>query len=110
MMVNICGIPHEIIEMDDNFDMDLYFGQIDYKKCEIRINKALPREAKEEALCHEIVHGIFVHLGFDEYSQNEHLVQALGNAIHQSFDIRKKYSITEFAKNLENKKGEHENE
>ena len=32
MRVNICGIQHEIIEMDDNFDLDCHFGQIDYKK------------------------------------------------------------------------------
>ena len=48
MRVNICGIQHEIIERDDNFDIDYHFGQIDYKKNEIRINKALTNGGKKE--------------------------------------------------------------
>lgn len=55
MRVNICGIQHDIIEMDDNFDLDFHFGQIDYKKNEIRINKALTNEGKKEAICHEML-------------------------------------------------------
>lgn len=98
MMVNICGIPHKVIEMDDNFDMDLHFGQIDYKKCEIRINKSLPVKAKYEALCHEMIHGIFVHLGYNDYSNNEQLVQAIGNAIFQSCDIKFQFEESETIK------------
>lgn len=98
MIVNICGIPHKVIEIEDNFDLDVHFGQIDYKKCEIRINKSLSWEGKHEALCHEIIHGIFVHLGFNELSQNEHLVQALGNAIHQSFDVSYQFDKSETIK------------
>ena len=48
----------------------------------------MTQENKNEALCHEMMHGIFVHLGFNDYAQDEHLVQALGNAIFQSFDIK----------------------
>lgn len=88
MTVNICGIPHKVIECEDKFDVDSHFGQIDYKACEIRINKDMAQENKNETLCHEVMHGIFVHLGFNEYAQDEHLVQALGNAISQSFDIK----------------------
>ena len=48
----------------------------------------MSKEHKLETLCHEIVHGIFFHLGYNEYAVNEQLVQALGNAIYQSFDIK----------------------
>lgn len=88
MKVNICGIPHTVIECADNFDVDTHFGQIDYKTCEIRINKNISYESKKETLCHEVVHGILVHLGYAELSQDEQFVQALGNAIYQVFDIR----------------------
>ena len=88
MIVNICGIPHKVIEYEDTFNVDTHFGQIDYKACEIRINKDMSQESKDEALCHEIVHGIFVHLGYNNYAQDEQLVQALGHAIYQSFDIK----------------------
>jgi hypothetical protein len=48
----------------------------------------MSQENKNETLCHEIVHGIFVHLGYNDYAQDEQLVQALGNAIYQGFDIK----------------------
>ena len=40
MIVNICGIPHKVVECEDRFDVDIHFGQIDYKACEIRIKLA----------------------------------------------------------------------
>ena len=88
MIVNICGIPHKVIECEDNFNVDTHFGQIDYKACEIRINKDLTEENKKETICHEMVHGILTHLGYNDYSQDEQLVQALGNAIYQGFEIK----------------------
>ena len=99
MIVNICGIPHKVIECEDNFNVDAHFGQIDYKACEIRINKDMSQESKDEALCHEMVHGIFVHLGYSNYAQDEQLVQALGNAIYQGFDIKVKSEVTQNACN-----------
>ena len=88
MIVNICGIPHKVIECEDNFNVDTHFGQIDYKACEIRINKDMADEAKKETICHEMVHGILVHLGYTEQSDDETFVQALANAICQGFDIK----------------------
>jgi len=88
MKVNICGIPHEVKEYEDKFDVDCHFGQIDHKACEIRINKDMTDKVKDETICHEMVHGILVHLGYDEQSQDEQFVQALGNAICQGFYIR----------------------
>ena len=88
MIVNICGIPHTVVECEDRFDVDAHFGQIDYKACEIRINKDMAEANKKETLCHEMVHGMLTHLGYSEYSQDEQLVQALGNAIYQGFEIK----------------------
>lgn len=88
MTVNICGVSHKIVECEDNFNADCHFGQIDYKACEIHINKDLTEENKKETICHEMVHGIFIHLGYNDYAQDEQLVQALGNAIYQGFNIK----------------------
>ena len=88
MKISICGVPHEVIECTDNFDCDIHFGEIDYKNCTIKINKDMSVESKTESLCHEIVHGMLTHLGYINYSQDEQFVQALGNAIYQTFDIR----------------------
>jgi len=89
MTVNICGVPHKVVECEDKFDLDIHFGLIDHKICEIRINKDLSEEGKKETLCHEMVHGMLVHLGYTEQSQDEQFVQALGNAIYQGFEIKK---------------------
>lgn len=89
MTVNICGILHEIVECEDSFSADAaHFGEIDYKACKIRINKDMAVEAQEETIIHEMVHGMLVHLGYTEQSQDEQFVQGLANAIYQGFDIR----------------------
>lgn len=88
MTVNICGIPYQVVEAEDCFDVDAHFGQIDYKHATIRINKDLTPEIKNETLCHEIMHGILVHLGYSEQSQDEQFIQALGNALNQGFVVK----------------------
>lgn len=89
MTVNICGIEHIIVECDDKFDnADLHLGQINYGMCEIRINKDLSAPMKKETLCHEMLHGILMHLGYEKEGQDEQFVQALANAVSQSFEIK----------------------
>ena len=88
MEIKICGIPHKVVECEDHFNTDLHFGEIIFATGEIRINKALSDEIKEETLCHEILHGILVHLGYNDQSNDEQFVQAVANAIHQTFCIR----------------------
>lgn len=88
MKVNICGLQHKVIEVEDHFDMDCHMGQIEYKDLIIKVNKNMPVEAKLETICHEMVHGILVHTGYTDLSSNEQLVQALGNAIYQGFEVK----------------------
>lgn len=88
MRINICGIKYDVVECEDAFDVDKHFGQIDYMQAKIKVNKSMCDQIKQEAICHEMVHGILVHLGYNEQSQDEQFVQALGNAIMQGFTIR----------------------
>lgn len=85
MKVNICGIPHNIVYVNDEFNIDTHFGQIDYGKAVIKISKDVSKEQQDEALCHEMLHGILFHIGKEELSQDEGFVQSLSNAIYQSF-------------------------
>ena len=48
----------------------------------------MPEELKRETICHEMVHGILVHLGYQDKSNDEQFVQALANAIYQGFEIK----------------------
>ncbi len=88
MRINICGIPHEVMECEDTFDVDMHLGQIDYKNAKILLNKDAAMEIRYETLCHEIMHGILVHIGREDLSQDETLVTALGNAVYQTFNVR----------------------
>ena len=86
--IKICGVPHRVKLCEDNFTVDTHFGQIDYAKAEIRINKDMPDAMQEQALCHEWLHGALVMLGFNDETSNEQFVQALSVAINNSFSIR----------------------
>ena len=88
MTVNICGVPHKVMECADSYNVNTHFAMIDYMKCEIRINPDMDKAIKLEALCHEMVHGILTHIGYDELAENEQFVQAMGNAIYQGFSIK----------------------
>ena len=88
MIVNICGILHEVVEKADNFNVDTHFGQIDHVKAEISINKDMAERVKIETICHEMVHGILLHIGRLDLNGDEVFVQALSNAIFQGFTIK----------------------
>ena len=86
--ITICGIPYKIIPTKDVFDVDTHLGQINYITGEIRVNEKLQGEILYETLAHEIIHGILMYLGYEKESQDEQFVQALGNAINQTFTIK----------------------
>lgn len=86
--ITICGIPYKIVPTKDVFDVDTHLGQINYITGEIRVNEKLQGEILYETLAHEIVHGILMYIGYEKESQNEQFVQALGNAINQTFKIK----------------------
>ena len=88
MKVNICGIEHNVIECEDTFNTETHMGQINYGKCVIKINKDMPCQLKTATLCHEILHGILVHIGREDLSEDEQLITALGNAINSAFIVR----------------------
>lgn len=88
MKVMICGIPHNVVYCEDKFNTDTHFGQIDYGKAEITISTDISKEQRAETLCHEILHGMLVHIGRVELSQDEEFVACLSNAIYQTFNIK----------------------
>lgn len=89
MKVNICGIPHTVIECEDKFDAEIHLGMIDFQRAQIFINSEMSPEMKDATLCHEILHGILTHIGRDDLSEQEEFVTAMGNAIYQTFSIKK---------------------
>jgi len=84
--MKICGVDYEIIETDDIFNSDGgHFAQINYMDGKIYLNKNMCDSAKIEALTHEVTHALLVYIGRQDLSNDESFVQALGNAINQTF-------------------------
>lgn len=89
MTITICGIPYTVIECGDSFNADAkHFGNVDFLKAEIYINKDMAEAVKQETLVHEIVHAILVHIGRADLSEDETFVQSFANAINQTFDVK----------------------
>ena len=87
--INICGVPFKIVLCKDNFVSDtIHFGEIDYKKGEIRIDEEMPIPLKEQTLIHEWLHGVLFMIGQDELRANEQLVQGIAMAIYQTFRLK----------------------
>lgn len=88
MIIKICGIPYTVIECGDSFNADTkHFGNVDFLKAEIRINKDMAEAVKQETLVHEIVHAVLVHIGRADLSEDETFVQSFANAINQTFEV-----------------------
>ena len=83
--INICGIRHSIDYVVDEFENNEMLGQIRYKDAKIQINQACCDEIQKATLCHEIMHGILLHIGRDDLSNDEAFVTAIGNAVNESF-------------------------
>ena len=87
--VNICGIPHTIIDKEcikSNGGRTL--GEIEYSTCRILMRNDLPPELYRQTLIHEITHGMLVMIGRNDLSDDEAFVQTLALAISQTFDIK----------------------
>jgi len=93
-IVNICGIPYKVELQTTHFEADArHFGEIDYKRGVITIADDMSEEITKETLYHEIIHGMLVHIGRSDLTMDEQLVQALGNAIYQTFEIKSNCTV-----------------
>lgn len=88
MKVNICGIPHTVVQKEDAFDKDIHFGMIDYINANITINKNLSPSLKKNVVIHEMVHGILTQLGYCELSSDEIFVNSFASALAMAFNIK----------------------
>lgn len=88
--VDICGIPHTIIEKEviEGNGSGTILGQITYCDCIIEIRKNLTPEMYRQTLIHEIVHGMLTMIGRNELSEDETFVQSLALAINLTFRLR----------------------
>ena len=79
--VTICGVPHTIDIVDDKFGNNDLLGQIEYAPAIIRLNSNMSDEMFTVTCIHEVVHGILIHLGYNQLSDDEVFVSSLAQAI-----------------------------
>lgn len=81
--INILGIEYTVTYVECVSKEELRKGEINYLTNEIKIDKNMPGDSKEQVLMHEILHAIFDLLGMYELGGNEEKVQCLATALHQ---------------------------
>lgn len=90
--LNILGVTYTIKEVEVVSKEELRKGEINFLKCEIRIDRELPKSAKEQVLMHEILHAIFDLIGLPELVQDENKVQSIATALHHVFTTQTIFS------------------
>lgn len=89
MKVNICGIPHEVIDVDYiESDNGRCVGQIIYEECIIKMRKGMNSDYYRQTLIHEMTHGILSMIGRNDLTNDEVFVQSMALAISQTFDLK----------------------
>lgn len=86
--VNILGVPHKINRVSDGFKDNSMLGRIEYAKCEITLNSDMTPEIENVTLIHEVLHGMFTHLGYNNLSDDEVLISSLASALALTFKFK----------------------
>ena len=71
--IKILGLIYKITEVECVSKEELRKGEINFLTNEIRIDKNMPDDLKEQVLIHEVLHAIFDLLGY----------QGIASALHQ---------------------------
>lgn len=79
--VKIMGMNYDVEQVEYISREELLVAKIDYLKQKIYLLSDAGQEKKEQALFHEMLHGIFNALGLD-YT-DEQLIQSVACALHQ---------------------------
>lgn len=86
--IKICGIPHQIVDVDYIEGNGCVLGEIEYRSCKIALRKDQTPEMYHQTLIHEVVHGMLVLIGRNDLSEDETFVQTLALAISQTFELK----------------------
>jgi len=79
--IKILGLTYAIEQVEYISREELKLAQIDYMKQKILLISDLGKQKKEQALLHEIMHGIYNALGLD-YTDEEN-IQSIACVLHQ---------------------------
>ena len=86
--IDLLGIRFRVEYVECVSKEDNRLGEINYLTNTIRIDRTLPVDASNQVLMHEILHGLFTLLGYDELSEDESKVQGIATALHLLFSTQ----------------------
>lgn len=87
--IDILGVKYTVQEVECVSKDELRKGEINYLTNEIRIDRTMPEDLKEQVLFHEILHAIFDLTGLEELGEDESKVQSIATALHLVFGMPK---------------------
>lgn len=88
MRITICGLPFDVSFVEEvEMGEPNTIGKIFTDRQLILIKKSLSTEQKAQTILHEVIHGILIGIGLNEFSDNENLVQGLAQALHQILKV-----------------------
>ena len=90
--INILGLNYTIEEVDTVNKFEPRKGEINYLSNEIRLDKNMPEDLKNQVLMHEILHAVFELLGMRELAEDEDKVQSIATALHLVFSTQTIFS------------------
>lgn len=89
--IKILGVDYKVVYSEQIDKYSKILGQINYVDKTIEIDKALSKDIEGLTLLHEILHGIFNLLGYQDYRDDEQLVQSLSATLHQVLKDNKEF-------------------
>lgn len=79
--VKVGGVHYTVEEQENMIQNDDLWGRVDYFNSQIRIDKSLSDDRKEQVLIHETLHAIFMEAGYKE--QDEDMINRVSIVLHQ---------------------------
>lgn len=75
--IKILGMTYKAAEVECVNKEEMRKGEINFLTNEIRIDKNMPDDLKEQVLIHEVLHAIFDLLGYETFAQTKTRCKAL---------------------------------
>lgn len=79
--VKIGGVHYSVEEQENLINIEEAWGRIDFFNSNIRVDKSLSDDRKEQSFIHEVVHAIFLEAGYKE--QEEDMINRVSIVLHQ---------------------------
>lgn len=80
--LKILATEYKVEEVEQIDKYQRLLGQIEYAEQIIKIDKNISEDMKKETLIHEILHGVFEKLGYEELNDDEQKVQSISSTLY----------------------------